>query len=136
MDVERHGDEPDFEHHHVQRVRRRRARVRQGDDCVGGESDGRGDGQEADAKVDHGSVEDPRQHVPAEVVGAEGVEEAGRLEELLEVVGGRLVGVFAMTQPPRAMIVTRSRGDFGSRALFDASVPVLPGLERRPAFVF
>jgi len=41
-----------------------------------------------------------------------------------------------MTQPPRAMIVTRSRGDFGSRALFDASGPVLPGLERRPAFVF
>ena len=50
--------------------------------------------------------------------------------------GGRLVGVFAMTKPPRAMIVTRCRGDFGSRALFDASVPVLPGLERRPAFVF
>jgi protein-L-isoaspartate(D-aspartate) O-methyltransferase len=50
--------------------------------------------------------------------------------------GGRLVGVFAMTQPPRAMIVTRSHGDFGNRALFDAAAPVLPGLERRPAFVF
>jgi protein-L-isoaspartate(D-aspartate) O-methyltransferase len=50
--------------------------------------------------------------------------------------GGRLVGVFAMTQPPRAMIVTRSHGDFGNRALFDAAVPVLPGLERVPAFVF
>jgi protein-L-isoaspartate(D-aspartate) O-methyltransferase len=50
--------------------------------------------------------------------------------------GGRLVGVFAMTQPPRAMIVTRSHGDFGHRALFDAVVPVLPGLERLPAFVF
>jgi len=50
--------------------------------------------------------------------------------------GGRLVGVFAMTKPPRAMIVTRSHGDFGNRALFDAVVPVLPGLERRPAFVF
>ena len=34
--------------------------------------------------------------------------------------GGRLVGVFAMTQPPRAMIVTHSHGDFGHRALFDA----------------
>ena len=55
----------------------------------------------------------------------------GQLKE-----GGRLVGVFAMTQPPRAMIVTHSHGDFGSRALFDASVPVLPGLERRPVFVF
>jgi protein-L-isoaspartate(D-aspartate) O-methyltransferase len=50
--------------------------------------------------------------------------------------GGRLVGVFAMSKPPRAMIVTRSHGDFGHRTLFDASVPVLPGLERRPAFVF
>jgi protein-L-isoaspartate(D-aspartate) O-methyltransferase len=50
--------------------------------------------------------------------------------------GGRLVGVFAMTQPPRATIVTRSHGDFGNRALFDAAGPVLPGLERVPAFVF
>jgi protein-L-isoaspartate(D-aspartate) O-methyltransferase len=50
--------------------------------------------------------------------------------------GGRLVGVFAMSQPPRATIVTSSHGDFGSRALFDAAVPVLPGLERLPAFVF
>jgi len=55
----------------------------------------------------------------------------GQLKE-----GGRLVGVFAMAQSPRAMIVTRSHGDFGQRILFDASVPVLPGLERRPAFVF
>jgi protein-L-isoaspartate(D-aspartate) O-methyltransferase len=50
--------------------------------------------------------------------------------------GGRLVGVFAMTQPQRAVIVTHSHGDFGNRALFDAAVPVLPGLERPPAFVF
>jgi protein-L-isoaspartate(D-aspartate) O-methyltransferase len=50
--------------------------------------------------------------------------------------GGRLVGVFAITKPPRATIVTRSHGDFGNRALFDATVPVLPGLERRPEFVF
>ena len=55
----------------------------------------------------------------------------GQLKE-----GGRLVGVFAQTQPQRAMIVTHSHGDFGYRALFDAAVPVLPGLERRPAFVF
>jgi protein-L-isoaspartate(D-aspartate) O-methyltransferase len=55
----------------------------------------------------------------------------GQLKE-----GGRLVGVFAMTRPARAMIVTHSHGDFGNRALFDAAVPVLPGLERRPAFVF
>jgi protein-L-isoaspartate(D-aspartate) O-methyltransferase len=50
--------------------------------------------------------------------------------------GGRLVGVFAMSQPPRATLVTRSHGDFGHRALFDAAAPVLPGLERAAAFVF
>jgi protein-L-isoaspartate(D-aspartate) O-methyltransferase len=50
--------------------------------------------------------------------------------------GGRLVGVFAMIKPPRATIVTHSRDDFGSRPLFDAVAPVLPGLERLPAFVF
>ena len=50
--------------------------------------------------------------------------------------GGRLVGVFGMTKPPRAMLVTNSHGDFGSRGLFDATVPVLPGFERLPAFVF
>jgi protein-L-isoaspartate(D-aspartate) O-methyltransferase len=50
--------------------------------------------------------------------------------------GGRLVGVFAASQPARATIVTSSHGDFGHRALFDATAPVLPGLERLPAFVF
>lgn len=55
----------------------------------------------------------------------------GQLKE-----GGRLVGVFATTQPPRATIVTRSHGEFGSRPLFDAVVPVLPGFERVAAFVF
>jgi protein-L-isoaspartate(D-aspartate) O-methyltransferase len=50
--------------------------------------------------------------------------------------GGRLVGVFAMSRPQRAMIVTHSNADFGERALFDAAVPVLPGLQRPPAFVF
>jgi protein-L-isoaspartate(D-aspartate) O-methyltransferase len=50
--------------------------------------------------------------------------------------GGRLVGVFAMTRPLRAAVVTRTHGDFGHRALFDAAAPVLPGLERLPAFVF
>lgn len=51
-------------------------------------------------------------------------------------MGGRLVGVFANTKPPRAALVTRSQDDFGHRPLFDASVPVLPGLHRRPEFVF
>lgn len=50
--------------------------------------------------------------------------------------GGRLVGVSAESRPSRAMIVTRSHGEFGYRPLFDAAAPVLPGLERTPAFVF
>ena len=50
--------------------------------------------------------------------------------------GGRLVGVFATSRPPRAMIVRRSHGDFGTRPLFDAAAPVLPGLDRVPEFVF
>ena len=49
---------------------------------------------------------------------------------------GRLVGVFTEHKPARAMIVTHSRGDFGHRTLFDASAPMLPGLERRAEFVF
>jgi len=66
--------------------------------------------------------------------GATEIVPEGLYEQLRE--GGRLVGVFAVTQPPRATIVTQSHGDHGSRALFDAVAPVLPGLERRPAFVF
>jgi protein-L-isoaspartate(D-aspartate) O-methyltransferase len=50
--------------------------------------------------------------------------------------GGRLVGAFAATRPQRVTIVTRSRGDFGSRSLFDTAIPLLPGFERPPAFVF
>jgi protein-L-isoaspartate(D-aspartate) O-methyltransferase len=76
-------------------------------------------------------------NAPYDVIVLDGATEIvpeGLYRQLKE--GGRLVGVFAMTQPPRAMIVTRSHGDFGNRALFDAAVPVLPGLERRPAFVF
>lgn len=50
--------------------------------------------------------------------------------------GGRLVGVFATTRPSRAMLVTRAHGDFGHRTLFDATAPVLPGMERLAEFVF
>jgi protein-L-isoaspartate(D-aspartate) O-methyltransferase len=76
-------------------------------------------------------------NAPYDVIVLDGATEVtpdklyGQLKE-----GGRLVGVFAATKPPRATIVTHSRGDFGCRALFDAVAPVLPGLERLPAFVF
>jgi protein-L-isoaspartate(D-aspartate) O-methyltransferase len=66
--------------------------------------------------------------------GATEVAPLGLYQQLKE--GGRLVGVFALASPARAMIVTHSHHDFGNRALFDAAAPVLPGLERVPAFVF
>jgi protein-L-isoaspartate(D-aspartate) O-methyltransferase len=66
--------------------------------------------------------------------GATEIVPEGLYRQLKE--GGRLVGIFAMTQPQRAVVVTRTHGDFGNRALFDAAIPVLPGLERPPAFVF
>jgi protein-L-isoaspartate(D-aspartate) O-methyltransferase len=55
-------------------------------------------------------------------------------EQLAE--GGRLVGVIATRRPARATIVTKSHGDAGHRALFDADAPVLPGMERVPTFIF
>jgi len=66
--------------------------------------------------------------------GATEVTPVGLYRQLKD--GGRLVGVFAMMQPQRATLVTHSHGDFGTRALFDAAVPVLPGLGRLPAFIF
>jgi len=76
-------------------------------------------------------------HGPYDVIildGATELEPQGLYEQLK--MGGRLVGVFATSQPPRATLVARSPADFGSRVLFDASAPVLAGLERRPAFTF
>lgn len=48
---------------------------------------------------------------------------------------GCLVGVFG-PMPQRAMLVRHSHDGFGSRVLFDATAPVLPGLERPAAFAF
>jgi len=76
-------------------------------------------------------------HGPYDVIvvdGATEVDPHGLYEQLK--MGGRLVGVFADVQPPRATLVARSPADFGSRVLFDASAPVLPGLQRVPAFSF
>jgi protein-L-isoaspartate(D-aspartate) O-methyltransferase len=77
------------------------------------------------------------ENAPYDVIilnGATEIVPDGLYRQLKE--GGRLVGVFAMTQPQRAVIVTRSHDDFGNRALFDAAIPVLPGFERPAAFVF
>jgi len=76
-------------------------------------------------------------NAPYDVIILNGATEIA-LEALLRQLkeGGRLVGAFALTKPQRAMIVTGARGDFGYRALFDTAIPVLPGLEQPPAFVF
>jgi protein-L-isoaspartate(D-aspartate) O-methyltransferase len=66
--------------------------------------------------------------------GATEVEPTALYQQLK--LGGRLVGAFATGRPHRATVVTRSPGDFGTRVLFEASLPVLPGLQRAPAFVF
>ena len=84
-----------------------------------------------------GAAEGDPAAAPYDVIilnGATEIIPEGLYRQLRE--GGRLVGVYAMTQPPRATIVTHSHDDFGSWPLFDATAPVLPGLERRPAFVF
>ena len=48
---------------------------------------------------------------------------------------GCLVGVFGPV-PQRAMLVRHSHEGFGSRVLFDAAAPVLPGFARPAAFAF
>jgi protein-L-isoaspartate(D-aspartate) O-methyltransferase len=76
-------------------------------------------------------------HGPYDVIllnGATEVEPTGLYQQL--AIGGRLAGVFANIRPSRALLVTHSPSDYGNRALFDATAPTLPGLERLPAFSF
>lgn len=56
------------------------------------------------------------------------------LNQLAE--GGRLVAVVAENGPGKAMLFTRTRGLVGSREVFDANIPALPGFEREEGFVF
>lgn len=50
--------------------------------------------------------------------------------------GGRLVAVVGRGRAGRATVFTNTSGGLGSRVVFDAAVPVLPGFEARPGFVF
>ncbi|MBL8806374.1 MAG: protein-L-isoaspartate O-methyltransferase [Rhodospirillales bacterium] len=51
--------------------------------------------------------------------------------------GGRIVGVIARPgQPGRAVVWAKFGNTLTSRVLFDANVPVLPGLAAAPEFVF
>jgi len=49
---------------------------------------------------------------------------------------GRLVAVVGRGRAGRATVYTKTSGGIGSRIVFDAAVPVLPGFEARPTFVF
>lgn len=50
--------------------------------------------------------------------------------------GGRLVAVVGDGPVGTAMVFLKHNGVHGGRAICDAAVPVLPGFEKRPAFVF
>lgn len=98
--------------------------------------------------VDHGGanvvvevgrlVEGWPAQAPYDVIVVEGMIEtvpAAILEQLAE--GGRLVGVIRDEQGiGRGSLVTRVGGVVAHRQVFDAPLPLLPGFERAPAFVF
>jgi protein-L-isoaspartate(D-aspartate) O-methyltransferase len=76
-------------------------------------------------------------HAPFDVILLDGATErdtAALCEQLR--VDGDLVGVFAASVQPQARKVTKSADGLGYRPLFDASAPVLPGLEQVPSFQF
>ena len=51
--------------------------------------------------------------------------------------GGRLLAVVAPPgEPGRATFITRLGGTYSRRIIFDASTPVLPGLQLEPGFAF
>ena len=50
--------------------------------------------------------------------------------------GGRLVAVISDTGFGKAHVFKRINKEISNRASFDASAPMLPGFERKPAFVF
>lgn len=59
---------------------------------------------------------------------------AGLFEQLAE--GGRLVAVLRNGPIGVATLYSKTGGIVGSRPLFDAATPILPGFERPAAFVF
>ena len=59
---------------------------------------------------------------------------ASLLDQLGE--GGRLVAVVNDSHVGKAVLYTKTGGVIGHRALFDGTVPVLPGFQREASFVF
>lgn len=92
----------------------------------------------ANAMILQGPLEQgvPRQ-APFNVIVIEGL--ADELPPLLLdqlADGGRLAGVVRDRGVGRAMLFARSGDTISTRVLFDASVALLPGLQRQPGFVF
>jgi protein-L-isoaspartate(D-aspartate) O-methyltransferase len=50
--------------------------------------------------------------------------------------GGRMVAVISEGPMGKAVLVTRRDGLFSSLEKFDAAIPLLPGFETKPSFVF
>jgi protein-L-isoaspartate(D-aspartate) O-methyltransferase len=75
---------------------------------------------------------------PFDVILLDGATERGDPAALCEqlCIEGDLVGVFAVSVQPQARKITKSAEGLGYRPLFDATAPVLPGLERAPSFQF
>ena len=90
------------------------------------------------ARILQGPLEQgvPRQ-APYNAIVIEGLGDAVPqmlLDQLAD--GGRLVGVVRDRGVGRAMLYTRNAGVISARAVFDASVAPLPGLQREAGFVF
>jgi protein-L-isoaspartate(D-aspartate) O-methyltransferase len=50
--------------------------------------------------------------------------------------GGRLVTIWRDGEAGHARLYVNDEGAVGNRSAFDAQVPVLPGFEKLPSFVF
>lgn len=62
------------------------------------------------------------------------VEPTGLVKQLKS--GGRLVAIWRDGATGQARLYVNDEGAVGNRSAFDAQVPVLPGFEKRPSFVF
>ena len=74
---------------------------------------------------------------PYDVIVLEGATEVAPdslLRQLSE--GGRLLCVLGGDPAAKAMLYLRSGDDIGGRPIFDASIPLLPGFSKTPAFAF
>jgi protein-L-isoaspartate(D-aspartate) O-methyltransferase len=82
-------------------------------------------------------VEGWPQGAPYDAIVVEGATEVmpeGLLRQLKD--GGRLVCVLGAGPGAKATLYRRSGTEFGSRHLFDAAAPVLPGFVKPPQFAF